>query len=300
MHNFAIVTRKLPSRQRELQLEIWPNHGAGVVLFYPGTMLSPFQYRPMLMALRQAGFAVAALHLTGHGLNRHSVGFTFDDLLQNGLDAEHWLRQSGYSSIAVCGHSQGGILSLAHAAASTGIVAAFPITGVLPQMREAVYLTRFAALADSRQKIESAFSTLARWLPRLPLPLHAYLAPHRILAGARRTVSSRRRARFSYPVQFLASLFNTHLPTRLRCPVCMFSARNDALFTPAIIQATFDSLEAPAKKLVWLSGGGHLAAMNPPLCQFTARTAAAVCAGLGLPLRLESSEVMSGDAPHGL
>ena len=300
MHNFAIVTRKLPSHNRELQLEIWPNSGAGVMLFYPGTMLSPFQYRPMLIALRLAGFAVAALHLTGHGLNRHSTGFTFNDLLQNGLDAENWLRQSGYSKIAVCGHSQGGILSLAHAAASPGIVASFPITAVLPQMREAVYLTRFAALADRRQTIESAFAALARWLPRLPLPLHAYLAPRRILAGARRTVTNRRKARFSYPLQFLASLFNTHLPTTMRCPVCLFSARNDALFTPAIIQATFDSLEAPAKKLVWLSGGGHLAAMNPPLCRFTARTAAAFCAGLGLPLHLESSQITSGDAPNGL
>ena len=300
MHTFTIVTRKLASRNRELQVELWPNHGAGVMLFYPGTMLSPFQYRPMLTALRQAGFAVAALHLTGHGLNRHSTGFTFDNLLQNGLDAEDWLRQSGYSKIAVCGHSQGGILSLAHAAASPDIVAAFPITGVLPQMREAVYLTRFAALADRRQKIEAAFTTLARWLPRLPLPLHAYLAPGKILAGARRTVTSRSRARFTYPLQFLASLFNAHLSTNLRCPLCMFSARNDALFTPAIIQATFDSLEAPAKKLVWLSGGGHLAAMNPPLSQFMARTAAAVCAGLGLPLRLESRQITSGDAPHGL
>ena len=300
MHNLAIVTRKLPSHNRELQLEIWPNPGAGVMLFYPGTMLSPFQYRPMLHALRQAGFAVAALHLTGHGLNRHSTGFTFADLLQNGLDAENWLRQSGYSKIAVCGHSQGGIRSLAHAAASSGIVASFPITAVLPQMREAIYLTRFAALANRRQKIEAVFAALARWLPRLPLPLHAYLAPGRILAGARRTVTNRRKARFSYPLQFLASLFNTHLPTTMRCPVCMFSARNDALFTPAIIQATFDSLEAPAKKLIWLSGGGHLAAMNPPLCRFTARTAAAFCAGLGLPLRLESSQISPGDTPHGL
>ena len=200
MHNLAIVTRKLTSHNRELQLEIWPNPGAGVMLFYPGTMLSPFQYRPMLHALRQAGFAVAALHLTGHGLNRHSTGFTFDDLLQNGLNAENWLRQSGYNKIAVCGHSQGGILSLAHAAASSGIVASFPITAVLPQMREAIYLTRFAALADRRQKIEALFASLARWLPRLPLPLHAYLAPGRILAGARRTVTNRHKARFSYPL----------------------------------------------------------------------------------------------------
>ena len=167
-------------------------------------------------------------------------------------------------------------------------------------MREAIYLTRFAALADRRQKIEALFASLARWLPRLPLPLHAYLAPGRILAGARRTVTNRHKARFSYPLQFLASLFNAHLPTAMRCPVCVFSARNDALFTPAIIQATFDSLEAPAKKLVWLPGGGHLAAMNPPLCRFMARTAAACCAGLGLPLHLEGSPIMSGDAHNGL
>lgn len=289
MPDIAVVTRKLSARNRELQLEIWPNHGAGVILFYPGTMLSPFQYRPMLQALRQAGFAVAALHLTGHGLNRHSTGFTFDDLLQNGLDAEAWLRAEGHGNIAVCGHSQGGILALAHAAASPGLTAAFPITGVLPQMREAVYLTRFAALADRRHEIEAFFSVLARWLPRLPLPLQAYLESKRILAGARRTVTDRRKARYTYPMQFLASLFSARLPERLQCPLCFFSARNDALFTPAIVQATFDSLKAPSKKLVWLAGGGHLAAMNPPLCRFTARTAAAVCAGLGLPLRLERS-----------
>lgn len=261
------------------------------MLFYPGTMLSPFQYRPMLAALHQSGFAVAAVHFTGHGLNRHSSGFCFDDLLRNCLDAETWLRNAGYAHIAACGHSQGGILALAHAGASTGLTAAFPITGVLPQMREAVYLTRFAGLADRRADIERVFRTLARWLPRLPMPLQAYLEPWRIISGARRTVSNRRKARLSYPLGFLASLFCARLPNVLHCPLCFFSAQNDALFTPAIIQATFDSLEAPSKKLVWLPGGGHLAAMNPRLCRFTARTAAAVCAGLGLPLRLERTWV---------
>ena len=300
MHKFATVIRKLPSRHRELQLEIWPNQGAGVMLFYPGTMLSPFQYRPLLAALRQSGFAVAALHLTGHGLNRHSTGFTFGDLLQNGLDAEGWLRAEGHSDIAVCGHSQGGILALAHAAASSRLMAAFPITGILPQMREAIYLTRFASMADRRQKIAAIFAALARWLPRLPLPLHAYLEPGKILAGARRTVTDRRKARFTYPLEFLASLFNARLSHKLGCPVCLFSARNDALFTPSVIQATFDALEAPSKRLVWLAGGGHLAAMNPPLCRFMACTAAAVCAGLKLPLRLERSSIASGGAPDGL
>ena len=258
------------------------------MLFYPGTMLSPLQYRPMIVALQQAGFAVAAVHFTGHGLNRHSVSFSFDDLRQNCLDAEAWLRDAGHSHIAVCGHSQGGILALAHAAASPGLTAAFPITGVLPQMREAIYLTRFAGLADRRADIERIFCTLARWLPWLPMPLQAYLDSWRIISGARRTVSNRRKTRLAYPLSFLASLFNTRLPEGLRCPLYFFSAQNDALFTPAIIQATFDCLKAPSKKLVWLPGGGHLAAMNPPLCRFMARTAASVCAGLGLPLHLSA------------
>ena len=290
MNKAAFVTHKLSAHNRELRLELWPNDGAGVMLFYPGTMLSPIQYRPMIVALQQSGFAVAALHFTGHGLNRHSSDFSFDDLRQNCLAAEAWLRDAGYAHIAVCGHSQGGILALAHAAASPGLTAAFPITGVLPQMREAVYLTRFAGMADRRADIERVFCKLARLLPWLPMPLQAYLDPLRIISGARRTVTNRRKARLTYPLSFLASLFNARLPEVLRCPLYFFSAQNDALFTPAIIQATFNSLEAPSKKLVWLPGGGHLAAMNPPLCRFAARTAAAACAGLGLPLHLEQAK----------
>ena len=290
MNKAAFVTHKLSAHNRELRLELWPNDGAGVMLFYPGTMLSPIQYRPMITALQQAGFAVAAVHFTGHGLNRHRSGFSFDDLRQNCLDAEAWLRDAGHTHIAVCGHSQGGILALAHAAASPSLAAAFPITGVLPQMPEAVHLTRFAGLADRRADIERIFCTLAHWLPWLPMPLQAYLDPLRIISGSRRTVTNRRKARLTYPLNFLASLFNTRLPGELHCPLYFFSAQNDALFTPAIIQATFDKLEAPSKKLVWLTGGGHLAAMNPSLCHFMARTAAAACAGLGLPLHLEQTK----------
>ena len=300
MHSKTVTRRLATANGRELQLEIWPNAGAGVLLFYPGTMLSPFQYRALLAALRQAGFAVAAMHLTGHGSNRHSTGFTFDDLLQNGLEAENWLRHAGFGPIAVCGHSQGGILTLAHAAASTEITAAFPITAVLPQSDKAIKLTRFASLAHRRKSLENCFATLARWTPRLPVPFHAYLSQRKVLSGARRTVSSRRRARLSYPAGFLASLFTAYISPQMRCPIWLFSARNDALFTPEIIQATFDSLESSGKRLIWLPGGGHLAAMNPPLCHFIARTAAAACAGMGLPLRLEHGDFRSGDATYGL
>ena len=167
-------------------------------------------------------------------------------------------------------------------------------------MREAVHLTRFAPWADRRKELEAGITRLARWLPRLPLPLQTYLNTRRIFAGATRTVSSRRKLRFFYPLEFLASLFTAEVPARLHSPLCFFSAQNDALFTPAIIQATFDRLEAPSKRLVWLDGGGHLAAMNPRLCRFAARTAAAFCAGLGLPLRIACNENALGGAPHGV
>ncbi|MDD4702348.1 MAG: alpha/beta fold hydrolase, partial [Desulfovibrio sp.] len=268
-------------------LEFWPNQNAGVMLFYPGTMLSPQQYRPLLAALHKAGFAVAALHLTGHGRNCHWTGFTFADLLQDGLVAEQWLRQQGHSAIAVCGHSQGGILTLAHAATSRGLTAAFPITGILLQNDDAIELTHFKRWKEHRPKLTAIINTAARWLPRLPMPLVSYLSVPRITSGARRIVYDRKYTRLAYPLAFLASLFSARVPNELHCPLYFFSAVNDALFTPNITRGTFEQLQAPVKKLLWLPGGGHLAAMNPPLCRFMARHAAAACAGLGLPLQLE-------------
>ena len=290
MRNYAIQYHRLRHGRRGLILELWPNPGAGTMLFYPGTMLSPFQYRPLLAALREAGFAVAALHLTGHGLNPHNVGFTFDDLLHDGLEAEQWLHDAGLGPLAACGHSQGGILTLAHAAASRRLAAAFPICGVLPQQDEAISLTLFRPLAARREKLMAAINALARRVPRLPLPVPAYLSLCRISAGARHIRVNRRKSRSSYPLAFLASLFNARLSPRLRCPLYLFNAEDDALFTPTLALSTFDLLRAPYKRLIWLPNGGHLAAMHPLLCRYIARTTAAACSGLGLPLRLEATD----------
>lgn len=295
----TVTYHSLRSLGSKASLEFWPKRNAGVMLFYPGTMLCPRQYRPLLMALHEAGFAVAALHLTGHGRNSHWTGFTFADLLRDGLAAEQWLRQEGFNAIAVSGHSQGGILTLAHAAASQGLTAAFPITGTLPQSDDAVDLTRFRRWKSRRREITANINALARWLPRLALPLPAYLSVRRITSGARRIVYDRKHSRLTYPLAFLASLFSANVSEEMHCPLYFFSAVNDALFTPANTKATFEMLRAPVKKLLWLPGGGHLAAMNPPLCRFIARHAAAVCAGQGLPLQMEASQARGG-AHYGL
>ncbi|MDR3362024.1 MAG: alpha/beta fold hydrolase [Desulfovibrio sp.] len=271
-------------------VELWRNAGAGVILFYPGSMLSPFQYRPLLTALYESGFAVAALHLTGHGLSLHSGSFTFNDLLNDGLDAERWLRGLGYEAITVAGHSQGGILTLAHAAVSQGLTAAFPVCGVLPQQKESIELTLFRPYTEKRDRLLRIISSLAARIPWLPVPLVAYLSLVRLLSGARKKVSSSRKVRWTYPLRYLASLFNARISPQMNCPVYFFSAVNDAVFTPELTVKTFGLLQASRKKLFWLPGGGHTAAMHPPFCRYIAATAASLCAGLGLNLSTKHAE----------
>ena len=267
-------------------LELWPNPGAATMLFYPGTMLSPRQYRALMRALRDAGLAVAGLHLEGHGVNPHRGGFTFASLLQDGLVAERWLNDAGFGPVAVCGHSQGGILAVAHAAHSATLRAAFAICAILPQMPRAIELTRFARLSRQRARLERAIAWLGRALPWLPVPLAAYLVLGRVLAGHGELRMDRRDSRKTYPLGFLASLFSARIPPELRCPFRLYNARDDALFTPSLARAFLDEVRAPEKALVWLPCGGHLAPLVRALAAYIARDAAAVCAGLGMAVRL--------------
>lgn len=281
---------RLRRNGHSLTLEIRPNPGAGTMLFYPGTMLSPRQYGALMAALREAGFTVAGLHLEGHGVNPHRSGFTFASLLEDGLFAERWLHDAGFGPVAVCGHSQGGILSVAHAGVSTTLTAAFAICAILPQMPQAIALTRFARFGNQRDRLQRGIAALGRLLPRLPVPLVCYLSPRRVLAGRRNIRIDRRGSRLAYPLGFLASLFSARVSPRLHCPFRLYNAGDDALFTPALARAFLNGIEAPAKKLVWIPDGGHLAPMNPAHARFIARDAGAVCAGLGMSLRLDAQD----------
>jgi len=262
------------------------------MLFYPGTMLAPGHYFELLQAFAQAGFGVAGLHLAGHGAC--SAAFqklTFDEWRAQGLCAENWLHEHGYGPVAVAGHSQGGILTLAHAAASNTLAAAFAISAAYPQMPEAISLTRFRKFGKHREKIMSALSWLAKKAPCLPVFLPFYLNIRRVISGRRQPVRiGNDKGRFSYPLSCLVSLFGAEIPMQSLCPLCLLSAQNDALFTQDIIIKVFNRITAPFKELVFLPDGGHMAPYNPYLAQFMARGAAAFCAGLGFPLHLQTEE----------
>lgn len=280
-------------------LEIWPNAQAGTVLFYPGTMLAPGHYFTLLQALSQAGFGVAGIHLTGHGaclpeteLRFKPDKFTFSDMLEQGLCAESWLHEHGYGPVAVAGHSQGGILTLAHAGASHTLKAAFAISAVFPQMAEAICLTRFQRWREHRSQIMSVLSWLGRKIPALPIPLPLYLDIGRVIAGRRRPLCmGKDRGRLTYPLGYLVSLFDACIPTSLNCPFCLINAANDALFTQDIIHKVFDTISAPAKEFIRLADGGHMAPYNPYFARFAARACAAFCAGFDFPLDIKKQDI---------
>lgn len=280
-HPMRIVTGSGSARA---VLDYRPVDGADCLLFYPGTMACPRQYEVFLEALHRQGLGTAALHFTGHGVMPHCTGFTFDTLLQNVLDAEACLRARGVRRLAVCGHSQGAILTLAHAAHSSALAAALPIAGCYPQQSDAILLTRFARWQAQRARLQSFIDAAARRLPRLPVPLWAYLSVPRILAGGRGMRHRTARQRWSYPLVFLRSLFAAQVPEQACCPVHMLAAVNDALFTPDIIRHAYELLQAPRKSLFWLPGGGHLMVFVPRMAHIAARHVAACCAGAGLRL----------------
>ena len=150
---------------RQVSIELWPRPGAACLVFYPGTMFCPVQYRTFLRCLWKNGLAVAALHLTGHGINPHRCRFSFDDLLRDGLDAEQWLLDNGMGPLLLAGHSQGGILAMAHASRSGRMRACFAFSGIFPQSRRAIELTRFAPWAAQRERLLAGLKVFAPVCP---------------------------------------------------------------------------------------------------------------------------------------
>lgn len=274
----------------EIALDMRIHKGNGILLFYPGTMLAPGHYEALLDAFYEAGFNVAAAHLPGHGLKSGIRGFTFNSLLASGLKAEKWLFDAGFKWVAVSGHSQGGILALAHAARSRNLSAALIIGAIYPDMPDAIKVTRFASLARWRESILHTLRFIARYAPGLPIPLLLYLPLRKIIAGKAEPLAiGHDKGRISYPAQFLLSLFEAKIPREVNCATALFSALDDALFTRELTREVFAELEAPAKEMIWLEAGGHAAPMNSYLANFIASKSAEICENLGLALAVRKN-----------
>lgn len=250
-------------------------------------MLGPGHYRLLVKKLFECGLCVAVLHLSGHGARHKKNDFSFESLLQEGLAAERWLIDRFHKYVVVSGHSQGGILALAHAGKSHNTAAAFPICAIHPQEPEAIQLTRFARFHRYRRQIMSAFAILSSALPNLPAPLPCYLELRKLVQGKSEVIAmGKEHGRFSYPMRMLYSLFAAQVPMRTHCPVWLFNAKNDGLFTQELASITFSKIDAPRKKLIWLENGGHMAPFNPSIAEFISRHIASACAGMKLKIQM--------------
>ncbi len=260
------------------------------MVFYPGTMGSPHMYPILLEELYRLGCNVVALHPLSHGQSpRRKKAFTMHDILANGKSAEAFARLAFSGPIVISGHSQGGIACLAHAMQNTQVKAIFPINTLLPHKEDAGSVTRFRPFLRHKNILLRMLRFGAKLFPALPIPLLAYLSLSRILHGAYKVRMDQKHNRFTYPLAFLSSLF--HLDLRqvekegsITCPVYLYTAKNDALFTLSMMQESLQSISAPQKKLIVLPGGGHMCAMSALYAKHIAAHMAATCAGLGLPL----------------
>ncbi len=283
--------------QVPITLSVWENHPQAVtVLFYPGTMATPQMYSVLLSELYRLGCNVVAIHPLSHGLSsKEKSNFTLDDILQNGRDAQLWIKSNFLGPIVICGHSQGGILTLAHSIENQDIKASFPIGAILPNEPYAIDITHFSFLKSHQVALLKVLQKASKIFPRLPIPFFAYLAPMKIIANAYRVHAPRSDCRKTYPLCFIYSLFSLDLAkasqnNNIKCPVFLITPKDDILFPFDIMQKVFETIKAPQKKLISLESGGHLAAVSIYHAKHIAAHIAAECAGLGLPLYILNSK----------
>lgn len=294
--------RRIPLTDRPdgALLDYGERPGATTVLFLPGTMLGPLQYRVFLRALYARGFSVAALHFRGHGAARHVWRLRLHDLLDDAALAARRLHALGSGPLVLCGHSQGGILTLALACGGScprdhdapaafaplpGIAAFFAVCAVFPQHEELLPLTHFAPFAARRSALARAATGLARRLPALPIPLPCYLSPRRLLSGMQRPDLPLAGRRLSYPLALLTDLLRLNIAESTSRPFFLLGARDDALFRPALLERTIERLAAPRKELYLVPSGGHMLLMQPEPARACAAFLARRCPVPDLPQR---------------
>ena len=274
-----------------MTLSIWKaEKGSPSLVFYPGTMTSPLLYGELLHRLREYGFTVLGIHHLSHGKSpRVKKVFTFQDLLQNGKDAVSYALERFTNRVVLAGHSQGGILCLAHAGQDDRVSVVFPFCFLLPDQPEAIEVTRLSRFAPQRERLLNVLARAAVHMPRFPVIIPMYLDLKRVFAGnyGFSMENNLRNTRLSYPLAYVTSLFSANLayltqPGNIRCPVLGMVAGDDALFTPQLLRETLRRIQAPHKELIVMPGGGHMAPLAP---QGAAEYAAVVhenCAALGL------------------
>jgi alpha-beta hydrolase superfamily lysophospholipase len=250
-----------------IALSVWRGESeAPCVLFLPGTMTHPLFYEELLDGIARTGFNVVGVHLQGHGKSpRTNRLFSFEDLVQNGVDAVSYTIERFGNDVFALGSSQGGILAMALAGKDQRIKAVFAHNILDSSMPESLRVTRFPGwLQAFYGVITRAMAVASRVLPSLPVPLSFYLDDRRVFGEwwTREQFYSDPMGRTSYPLYFLVSLFTADMgfltSGEIRCPVIVIASTGDQLFPFDYTRKVYERVVASRKEMLLFELDRHL------------------------------------------
>ncbi len=236
-----------------------------VVVFLPGTMVSPLFYDEFLLKLAEKGFNLVGVHFVSHGRSFKKELFSFEDMKQNVKDTITYVLKNFNDKIILMGSSQGGILAIAVSAEDDGIKAVFPHNILLPSLPDSIEITRFPNFLKYFYKsIINVIKWSGRVFPGLQLPMTFYLSFDRV------TKSEKIKEDFYnddyslkfYPLYFLASLFGADMTKitdgSIKCPVVVIASSKDPLFSFEYTKKVYELIKAPEKEILVFDEPYHL------------------------------------------
>lgn len=237
-----------------------------VVVFLPGTMVSPLFYDEFLLKIAENGFNVVGVHFVSHGKSpKDKKVFSFEDMKQNVKDAITYVLTNFNNQTILMGSSQGGILAIAVAGEDNRIKAVFPHNILLPSLPESIEITRFPhILKYSYKSVVNFIKWNGKIFPGLQLPMTFYLSLNRVTESRKikEDIYKDDSILKTYPLYFLSSLFGADITKitdgSIKCPVVVIASIKDPLFSFSYTKKVYELIKAPEKEMVVFDEPYHL------------------------------------------
>lgn len=232
---------------------------------------------------------------TGKTMSRNgkagSSTWTFDRLVEDGIEVTEFLRKSLHQDkIILCGHSQGSVIGLYMAKRRPDLFHAYVGTGQLVDMQRneaisyetAIERARTAGNTRALKALEGigappyrdarTWLIKQRWGSSTAPEMGAWqaLAPRMVLSTPNYSLRDIYHA-FTGLLFLPQHLYDDYMAfdarrlfTRFEVPFFLFQGDSDILTPTALAEEYFATVEAPAKGLVLLKGGGHMVILLQP------------------------------------
>lgn len=264
-----------------------------VLLFLHGAGMSMIPFTPVFQSWEKH-FTVVQWDRRGVGKTLRRNGraasdeWTFGLLASDGIEVAEYLRRHlGHDTVIVLGHSQGTIVGTIMARQRPDLFRAYVGTGQIVDLArsepDSYQLALARAQASGRRKAVRALARVGappypeqrtwiskqRWSFDTDPELQAWskkalrmvlTAPGMSLADIYRFNS----AIMFYPQPLYDETMSWTAPPRLDVPVCLLHGAVDLHTLTGLAEEYYNLVEAPARNLVLLPGGGHCAVLMQP------------------------------------